>query len=129
MINRRALWLMVLAIVGATAIYLYEVKQERQTSIQAYFPQPRIGDIYKIQSETRDNGAGVFYLKIKDIGSESIYFYSSKLRTIAIDDALLKQFDTSEVEVYTKKELAEIKQGQWNNAAKMQLRLLEIERK
>ncbi len=129
MINRRTFWLMVLAIAGATAIYLYEVKRERLASIQNYFPQPRMGDIYKMQRESRDDAVGVFYLKIKDIGSESIYFYQSKLIMGAMHDGFLKQFDTSEVQVFTKKELSEIRLGQWDNAAKNHLKILEIERK
>lgn len=129
MISRKTFWIMVLGIAAGTAIYLFEVKQERLASIQSYFPQPRIGDIYKMQRETREDAVGVFYLKIKDIGSESIYFYGSKLMMGAMHDGFLKQFDTSEIVEYTKKELAAIKQGQWNNAAKMKLQLLEIERK
>jgi hypothetical protein len=129
MISRKTVLLLFLFICGFTAIYLYYVKQERQASIIRYFPHPQIGDVYKMQKETKEDGVIVFYLKIKDIGNESIYFYGSKLLMGAIHDSFLKQFDTSEVKVYTKKELGEIREGQWMIPAKDNTKLLEIERK
>ena len=112
-----------LSISAFTAIYLYYVKQQRQASIASYFPQPRINDVYKMQDDYTDKGREVFYLKIKDIGKESIYFYPSYGASTAIHDGFLNHFDTSAVKVFTKRELQEIKEG------KGSIQLLEIVRK
>lgn len=129
MISRKTFFILLLSIGAFTAIYLYYVKKERLASISNYFPHPQTGDVYKMQKETRNDGIVVFYLKIKDIGDESIYFYTSKLMMGAIQDSFLKQFDTGEVSVFTKKELAEIEQGKWDIPSKDNTRILEIERK
>jgi len=129
MITGKKLLMLFLSIGGFTAIYLYYVKKERQASVVNYFPNPKIDDIYKMQKETHEDGISVFYLKIKDIGAESIYFYPSRLTAGAMHDSFLKHFDTAEVEVFTKKELSEIKEGKWMIPAKDYTKLLEIERK
>jgi hypothetical protein len=122
---------MLVCIAGFTAMYLYDVKKERKNSIARYSGNPKLGDIYKMQEETREDGAVVYYLKIKDIGAESIYFYPSRMRAGVIDDILLKSYDTSSysTRVYSKKELSEIVAGKWMIPDKNKLQLLEIERK
>lgn len=128
MISRKTFFILILSIGGFTAIYLYYVKKQRAASIVSYFPDPKLGDIYKMQKET-DEGVTVFYLKIKDIGAESIYFYPGRLVAGAIHDSFLKHFDSAETIVFTKKELTEIKDGKWKVRAKDDTQLLEIERK
>lgn len=119
-----------MSIVGFIVVYLYFVNKERAATISLYFPKPAIGDIYKMQMETRDDGVVVYYLKIKDIGKESIYFYGSKLMMGAMHDSFLKQFDTSDVQVIPIKDLQEIAQGKWKeDAGKDHKQILEIERK
>jgi hypothetical protein len=128
MISRKTLFILILSIGAFTAIYLYYIKQQRAASIISYFPDPKLGDIYKMQKET-DEGVTVFYLKIKDIGAESIYFYPGRLMAGAIHDNFLKHFDSTGTTVFTKKELADIKDGKWKVPAKDDTQLLEIERK
>ncbi|MEO6316132.1 MAG: hypothetical protein ABIU63_12285 [Chitinophagaceae bacterium] len=128
MITRKAIWTVILSVCAFTAVYLYYVKKERTESVKNYFSQPRVGDIYKLRKDTRE-GVTVFYLKIKDVGEQSIYFYPGRLQAGALHDSFLKHFDTTETEVYTKKELAEIVGGQWKTARKDETELIEIERK
>ena len=68
-------------------------------------------------------------MKIKDIGSESIYFFPGISKSNAMTDVLLSHFDTSETEVITKKELLAIKEGTWDNSYYEHTTILEIERK
>ena len=128
MITRKSLFILFVSICGFTAAYLYYVKKDRESVIARYFPEPRVGDIYKMQQDTRE-GITVFYLKIKDIGQQSIYFYPGRMVSTVLQDNLLKHFDTTETTVYSKKEMAEIVAGKWKNAAKDYTELLEIERK
>jgi hypothetical protein len=117
-------WLILfLSIGGLTAIYLYYVKKERQASITTYFSNPRINDVYKMQDDYSFDRREVYYLKIKDIGKESIYFYPSYGAAGSIHDGFLNHFDTSAVKVFTKRELQEIRDG------KKSLQLVEIVRK
>ncbi len=128
MISRKTFFILILSIGTFTAIYLYYVKKERAASIDSYFPDPQTGDIYKMQKETSD-GVIIYYLKIKDIGHQSIYFYPGLLTAGAIHDSFLKHFDSSETVVIARKELTEIRNGKWKITAKDQTQLLEIERK
>ena len=128
MISRKTFFILILSIGGFTAIYLYYVKKQRAASIISYFPDPKLGDIYKMQKET-DEGVIVFYLKIKDIGAESIYFYPGRISASVIQDTFLNYFDKSETKVYTKKEIAEIIAGKWMIPRKDKTQLLEIQRK
>ncbi len=129
MITRKTLWTVVLSVCAFTALYLFYVKQERDASVKKYLLQPQLGDVYKMKARTSADGAIVFYLQVKDIGRESIYFYRSRMTGGAAYDVLLKRFDTTETAVYTRKELAEIAAGQWNTVAKDNTQLIEIERK
>jgi len=121
--------MIILSVCVFTAGYLYYVKKERENSVKNYFSQPRPGDIYKMRKDTRNDGLVVYYLKVKDIGEQSIYFYPSRLLGGALHDSFLKHFDTTETTVYSKKELAEIAAGKWKNAANDFTELVEIERK
>lgn len=121
--NKKALLILVLSIIGFLAIYLYYVKKDRQESIVKYFPDPHINDIYKVQRNSRAEGRTVTYLKIKDIGKGSLYFYPGYSSSNGINDGFLNHFDTSDVVVYTKKELLEMKEG------KSDAEILEIVRK
>jgi hypothetical protein len=129
MINRSTFLILFLSICAFTAVYLYYVKKERQNSIANYFPDPKIGDVYKMQRETYEDGLTVFYLKIKDIGEESIYFYPGRFYSGAMENDLLNDYDASQTKVYTKKELSDIIAGKWIVSSKDKTQLLEIERK
>ncbi|MEP6750013.1 MAG: hypothetical protein ABJB86_19900 [Bacteroidota bacterium] len=129
MISRKRLLIVFLSVCGFTIVYLYYVKQARQASIAKYFSHPQLGDIYKMRKDTRAEGVTMFYLRIKDIGEQSIYFYPSRMQTGAVSDVFLNHFDTTGTEVYTKKELAEIVAGKWMVQSKNKTELLEIERK
>lgn len=123
-------YLILFLVIGAgTAAYLYYVQQYRTASIASYFGVPKIGDTYKMEKRFGRDGKATFYLKIKDIGAESIYFYQSKMTGNGLNDVLLGHYDTTEVKVYTKKELWEIKEGRWNNDFKDYTILKEISRK
>jgi hypothetical protein len=122
-------FLLFLVIGAATAAYLYYVQQYRHASLVSYFGQPKIGDIYKMEKKFGRDGKATFYLKIKDIGAESIYFYQSKMTGNGMNDVLLGHYDTTEVEVYSKKEMQDIKEGRWNNDFKDYTTLKEITRK
>ena len=128
MISRKSFWILFLSVCGFTAVYLYYVKKDRENSIAHYFPLPQLGDIYKMQHDTR-NGISVYYLKIKDIGQQSIYFYPGRMASTILQDNLMKHFDSTETMVYSKKELEEIVAGKWKNAGKDYTELIEIERK
>jgi hypothetical protein len=129
MISRKRLLIVFLSVCGFTVVYLYYVKQERQASVAKYFPHPQTGDIYKMRKDTRGEGVTMFYLRIKDIGEQSIYFYPSRMETSVVSDVFLKHFDTTQTEVFTKNELAEIVAGKWMAPGKGKMELLEIERK
>jgi hypothetical protein len=129
MIDRKNLLILFLSVCAFTALYLLYVKQDRQHSITKYISDPKIGDIYKMRKETSEDGVFVFYLKIKDIGEQSIYFYPGKMQSGAIIDVFLNHYDTSNTTVYSKKELAKIVAGKWMIADKDKTQLLEIERK
>ncbi len=129
MLRKQRIWTIVISVCVFTAVYLYYVKLDREASIKKYLPMPRIGDIYKMQRETYDNGVYVFYLKVKDIGEQSIYFSKSRTSMMASSDIFLKDFDTTNTEVLSKKELAEIAAGKWMNDSSNNTKLIEIERK
>jgi hypothetical protein len=129
MVNRKNLLILFICICGFTAVYLYYVKKERLASIAQYFPHPQPGDIYKMQEDTREQGVIVFYLKIQSIDEQHIYFYRSRLVMGAIHDSLLRHFDTSYAQTYTKNDLADIVAGKWMIQDKDKTQLLEIERK
>jgi hypothetical protein len=127
--TRKQYLFLFLAIGAATAAYLYYVQQYRKKSITDYFDRPQTGDVYKMEKKFGTAGINTFYLKIKDVGAESIYFYQSRMTGNGMNDVLLNNYDTLEVEVYSKKELREIKDGKWNTDFKDYTRLLEISRK
>ncbi|MFT3934672.1 MAG: hypothetical protein QM726_13700 [Chitinophagaceae bacterium] len=127
--NKKKLLYIALTVFVFTAAYLFYVKIDRDNSIKTYLPQPRIGDIYKMQTETSEEGVIIYYLKVKDVGAQSIYFYQSKTAMIAASDIFLKNFDTTNTQVYSRKELEEIAAGKWMNKASHNTKLIEIERK
>jgi hypothetical protein len=128
MISRKRLLTIVVSVCVGTAIYLYYVKKEREASIAHYFPHPQTGDIYKMRSDIWNEGVKIFYLKIKDIDAENIYFYPSRLVAGAMHDSFLKHFDTTQTKTFSKNELAEIVAGKWMIRDKDMTQLLEIER-
>lgn len=128
MISRKTMVWVLLSVCAFTAAYLWYVKEDREAGIKKYCTRPQLGDIYTMRQETHDHGVTVFYLKIKDIGAERIYFYPSRLVAGAPSDIFLKHFDTAETRVYSKKELADIVNGRWNVPEKDYTSLIEIQR-
>ncbi len=126
--SRKRIWTVIVAVIVFTAVYTLFVKKEREAGIKKYLPQPQLGDIYKMQKDTRE-GVAVFYLKVKDIGTQSIYFYPSLSSSGAANDIYLKNFDTTETAVYSRKELVAIAAGEWNVPDRDRMQLIEIERK
>jgi hypothetical protein len=120
--TKRTLLLLVIGIGGFLVIYLYYVKQERMASIARYFPDPQINDVYKMERHSREEGREVYYLKLKDIGKESLYFYPSRMSSTGIHDGFLNHFDTLNVVVYSRKEMEEIHGGNTG------IEILEIKR-
>ena len=125
MISRKTLGIVALSVCALSASSLYYTKKDREASVKKYFNSPQVGDIYKMKRDTREDGVSVFYLKIKDIGQESIYFYRSRMTAGALNDTFLKQFDTTETVVLSKAELAEIAAAKPGETTQ----LVEIERK
>ena len=128
-ISRKTGWIIILSVCAFTPVYLYYVKQQRKESVTNYSTQPRVGDIYKIQQDTPEDGVSVFYLKVINIDNQDVHFYRSRMIGTIPNDAILKQFDATRQMVYTKTELAEISAGKWMTASKDKTQLIEIERK
>jgi hypothetical protein len=126
--SRKRIWTVVLSVIVFSAAYLFYVKKEREMAIKKYLPQPQLGDIYKMQKATR-GGVTVFYLKVKDIGTQSIYFYPGLSSATTANDIFLKNFDTTETEVFSRKELMAIAAGEWDVPDRDRTKLIEIERK
>ena len=126
--TRKRLWMVILSVIVFTVVYTFYVKKEREAGIKKYLPQPHVGDIYKMQKDTRE-GVAVFYLKVKDIGAQSIYFYPGLSSSGAANDIFLKNFDTTETEVYSRKELLAMAAGEWDLPGMDGTKLIEIERK
>ena len=125
--SRKRVWIVILAVIVFTAVYAVYVKQERASAISRLLPQPQVGDIYKMQKDTRE-GTMVYYLKVKDVGAQSIYFYPGLTSAGVANDIYLKNFDTTETEVYSRKELLAIAAGEWEVADRSRVKLIGIER-
>ena len=117
-----------LCVIGFTVAYLYYVKQERNKSISLYLSQPQAGDVYKMESNTSESQLS-FYLKVKEVSAEGVYFYRSRVNSNVADDIFLNHYDSTETIRYPKKELLQLKDGQWNNVDHDYTSLLEISRK
>ena len=124
-------WLILIAcIIGFTAIYLFYVKKEREASIARYLPQPQAGDVYKMEHRTHEDGHTTFYMQVKAVSAEGVYFYRGRMIAWGgANDMLLNHFDSSEAVRYSKTELQQIKQGKWDDDDHDYTTLLEITRK
>lgn len=127
--TRKTLLPLVVGIVLFLTIYLYYIKIERSKSIERYFDDPRIGDIYKMRKDDADGVNWLFYLKVVSRHDDGLTFIPSKLKSDASADHLLKQYDNDAQMVYTYKELHEIRTGKWNNYQHENTTLVEIIRK
>jgi len=123
-VNRKTFLILLLCITGFTAVYLYYVKKQRQEAIASYLPRPLVGDIYKMEAAN-----AVFYLQVKEVKADAVYFYRSRLDAWAASDILLNQFDSSTVVPYGKKDLEEIKNGRWDDEPHDHTSLIDISRK
>lgn len=129
MIPRKNLLILFLSISALVAVYLFYVKKERQASVARYLPQPRPGDIYKMERKTGRQGLIAFYLQVQDVTPEAVYFHPSLMAAWAPNDIFLKHFDSTETVRYSRKDLEQIKNGQWDNDGHDNTVLLEITRK
>ncbi|HSC40057.1 MAG TPA: hypothetical protein VLD19_19370 [Chitinophagaceae bacterium] len=128
MLPGKKMLLILLSVIAFTVIYLYYVKQDRNKSISLYLSQPQAGDVYKMESNTSE-GEISFYLKVKEVAAEGVYFYRSGATSNTANDIFLNHFDSTETIRYGKKELLQLKDGQWNNVDHNYTTLLEISRK
>jgi hypothetical protein len=129
MIPRKTALILLLSVGAFIAIYLFFVKKDRQASIARYLPQPLPGDIYKMERKTPRQGLTAFYLQVNEVSSEAVYFFPSLMSAWAPNDIFLKHFDSTETVRYSRKELEQIKNGQWDNDEHDNTVLLEISRK
>jgi hypothetical protein len=58
-----------------------------------------------------------------------VYFYRSRANSNVASDIFLNHYDSTETIRYAKKELLQLKDGQWNNVDHNYTTLLEISRK
>src|SRR5882672_4652374 len=114
MLPGKKMLIIALSVIAFTVVYLYYVKQGRNQSISLYLPQPQAGDVYKMESNTSE-GQISFYLKVKEVAAEGVYFYLSRATSNVATDIFLNHFDSTETIRYGKKELLLLKDGQWNN--------------
>lgn len=127
---KRQLYLFIfLGIAGILATYLTYVSGVKKQSVQLYVMDPKLGDVYKMRQDDREQGVVVRYYKIKDIGKEAVYFNPESDHSSGLHDNFRKHFDTSETVVFSRRELIEIRDGLWNTNRKNHTTLLEIERK
>jgi hypothetical protein len=125
---RRKFLLLFVGISVFVAGYLYYVKQERLRSIEEYFDQPKVGDIYKIEKDY-DDGRFVEYWKVTQTDERGLVFAASKIKSWGSVDYLQKHFDEMLPFSLTHEELKAIKEGKWDNYLHDNTRLIEIMRK
>lgn len=119
-----------LIIAAATAAYLLYLKEARKQSIDDYFNQPIIGDIYKIEQDDEEtNDRLITYYKAVDITPEGIIFVKSRLKSSMSSDIVLRHFQDSEQQFFTHRELKAIRAGEWQTVSKKNTTLIEIIRK
>ena len=127
--TRKTFILLLTSISIFVAAYLYYVKIDRQQSIEKYFDDPRVGDIYKMKVDDDEGNPWVRYLKLVIREDNKLIFTQSKLQADASADYLLRHFDENSTITYSLQELSEIRNGRWNNNLKNNVVLLEIVRK
>ena len=127
--NRKTFISLFVGIAVFLAAYLYYVKVDRQQSIEKYFDDPRIGDIYKIKSNDSEGRPWVQYLKLTVRQDNKLIFKASKLQSNGSSDYLLRHFQENSTVTYSLKDLHEIRNGLWDNYTKDNTTLIEIIRK
>jgi len=119
-----------LIIAAATAAYLLYLKEARKQSIDDYFNQPIIGDIYKMEQDDEEtNDRWITYYKAVDITPEGIIFVKSRLKSSMSSDIVLRHFQDGEQQFFTHRELKAIRAGEWQTVSKKNTTLIEIIRK
>ena len=128
MLPGKKMLVIALSVIAFTVVYLYYVKQERNKSISLYLSQPQAGDVYKMRVQV-SGGEFVYYMKVKDVIGESVFFYPGRATSNAANDIFLNHYDSTETIRYGKKDLLGLKDDQWNNVDHKYMTLLEISRK
>lgn len=127
--KRKTLLYLFIGISAFVAIYLYYVDIDRKKSIERYFSQPQVGDVYKIKRNREDGKSWLSYLKLVEISGDRLVFNPSKMMADASADYILNHYDTHAPVIYSANELVDIKTGKWNNYQKDNTTLIEIVRK
>ena len=125
----RTLLYLFIGISAFTALYLYYVKQDRKKSIEKYFAQPKVGDVYKIEADDDEGDKMLRYYEIKSIENGFIVFAPSNWTGASGVDYLMSHYDYDNTVIFSKEDLKAIRDGKWNNAQKSNTTLLEIKRK
>jgi hypothetical protein len=117
-------------ICAATAAYLYYVHESRKASIEKYFNQPQVGDIYKFEQDDEDgSNRWTTYKKVIAISPEGLTFINSKMKAGGSSDIVLRHFDAGDQVFYSHRQLKAIKDGKWQTLSKYNEVLIEIIRK
>ncbi len=120
---------MFLGISAFTAAYLYYVHLDRKQSVERYFNDPKVGDIYKIKKNDSEGDQGLVYYKLAEISPNNLVFYPGKMSTGSSIDYLQNHYETNYPVIFSRKDLADIKEGKWNNFLKDNTVLVEIVRR
>jgi hypothetical protein len=129
LLTRKTYLVLIVSIVAFTALYLYYIKIERQQSIEKYFDNPKVGDIYKLQEYDDSGDKRVYYLKLVKVDEKGLVFSPGKWEASSSNDYLLKHFDDLQPRGYTYEELKDIRNGKWATYQHNNTTLIEIVRK
>jgi hypothetical protein len=125
----KKLLLLFIGIILFVAAYLYYIKIDRERSIERYFDEPRIGDVYKIKKDDEDGSSWLHYFKLVRIEGDNLIFNPSKMKANSSTDYLLHHFDNNSTVIYSKQDLLASRKGLWKNYKKYNTELVEIMRK
>ncbi len=127
--QRKTLLYLFLGISAFTAAYLHYVHLDRKQSIERYFNDPKVGDVYKIKKNDSEGDHGLVYYKLAEISPNNLVFYPGKMSTGSSIDYLQNHYETNYPVIFSRKDLTNIKEGKWNNFLKDNTVLVEIVRR
>lgn len=127
--QRKTLLYLFVGICAFVAAYLYYVDVDRKKSIEKYFTQPAVNDVYKLKSDNEAGSSWLVYYKVVDILGDRLVFYRSKMAADASVDIILNHYDTKSPITFYRKVLQEIRDGKWNNYLRDNMVLVEIIRR
>lgn len=127
--QRKTLLYLFVGICAFVAAYLYYVDVDRKKSIEKYFTQPAVNDVYKLKSDNEAGSSWLVYYKVVDILGDRLVFYRSKMAADASVDIILNHYDTKSPITFYRKDLQEIRDGKWNNYLRDNMVLVEIIRR